>query len=882
MREELAAECLLNFDFLLAKVEAFSLRETIDDFSLKHDNNLCARVAKALNVSRSSLNRHPNTLACVITAHLLESKSSDHDSKYLKSLVRACVTRGTKENKLMPRRQLYDDVDERVLSILTHPLLPDYQRHVVGSADASSLLIRLWDNLIGVWDLASGEMEKQLTLWPDFNPPLNVMRPCDVRLNSVTGKYAAHLVVFTTSQAQDGWPISVVDLDTCDVKHCVTLNCPELEHPGPGALDSLHLLAFQHYVIISVTEGKCKIFDLETGEVVTSLSYDMTLLQIDSEAMKLFMVCPENGVMKVVCMQTWEWLKNIELVIDRIWTHMFSTRDRIVLASTEFHHLCVYNKNTDYINYLDLLDELQNEDVHDVILSQDRTLAAFCHQEGALVVDLDNLRVVRTCQLPDKHVTFKKLSFAFSSDGRHLLSANTGCVLVWSVRSSAAVKEVKFRDVEGVKQVMCVARSDVTDQQAVVLVPETTRSFYVISLEATLSSARVQVASKSIKMASSVFRLLSAHTCSSTLAYNSSFTELFLLDAERGQGKTLTFKNKEIHEPVASLDGKFFFVWMKDSVSKMDSLSRERGVVVFSMKTGKQVSVVYVSRSFTRLATFSHSSRYIITQSHKFEWRKSHISIWDISSKTAKLVTSFPVQNANVGVMQCIYGDKYVVCLYKMEAEQVGCDLVVYEVESGSVVHSSSGYGRRTLLTVEADDSIAFVSKEPKDRAKNPQPNELIARSLTRFCFKTLTAEELGLPQFGNWDFDANGSRAVNSALEVFDTRTCTQLCAFADISMLHQPCLSSDGRLLAWFNTEDLSINIADVDRHCLIGRAFTQSLAASLQLCCHDNVVVVGCQDGHLLLYDVIDSKEKKDSVLERHLGKGMSRTTRFCQLL
>ena len=156
MREELVAECLLNFDFLLAKVEAFSLRETIDDFSLRHDNNLCARVAKALNVSRSSLNRHPNTLACVITAHLLESKTSDHDGKYLKSLVRACVTRGTKENKLIPRRQLYDDVDERVLSILTHPLLPDYQRHVVGSADASSLLIRLWDNLIGVWDLASG------------------------------------------------------------------------------------------------------------------------------------------------------------------------------------------------------------------------------------------------------------------------------------------------------------------------------------------------------------------------------------------------------------------------------------------------------------------------------------------------------------------------------------------------------------------------------------------------------------------------------------------------------------------------------------------------------------------------------------------------------
>ena len=356
------------------------------------------------------------------------------------------------------------------------------------------------------------------------------------------------------------------------------------------------------------------------------------------------------------------------------------------------------------------------------------------------------------------------------------------------------------------------------------------------------------------------------------MVVGSNFCDMTLCDVQTHSTTALTFESKEIDEPVLSLDGRFVLVRFWHDV-EMSSLTRSYWLKVYSVQTGKVVSKVPVSDHLLKRFQFSQSSRLIVTQCENNDKSQPELSLWRFDTPIAVCVTTIVMKRGDVSRVSCVYNDKFISVLHKHLVPQYA--LSVYSVKSGEETFYAENYARRLPHSPLHQPYIYAAKRREVEDVTKSYPT-------CRVDLRTMTETAIDVKLYGWVQFDVSGARAVDSSLQVYDMRTCKLLCKFGDhLQMLHCPAISADGAYVTWFSAEQTRVFVVCVDTCSVIGHVFLHSTPLCIEIG-HNDVIVVGCDDGSIMTFDVTDTDAKRDAMRRLYSTRAENKTTRLCQLL
>ena len=171
----LKKECLFNLDFLHAKLNACGIHSILSDFldaqNITDDTGL-SDVRSALSETRATLSREPSSLPIELSGRLLHLVDFNLD---IRKLLNQCF----RSSALIPITVCYPAPGGALIQNLEHKDLPieGMEKCLFVSNQGKNLLALSEKNEIIVWDLQTGEIENEVTLWPDKDDvKLNVMK----------------------------------------------------------------------------------------------------------------------------------------------------------------------------------------------------------------------------------------------------------------------------------------------------------------------------------------------------------------------------------------------------------------------------------------------------------------------------------------------------------------------------------------------------------------------------------------------------------------------------------------------------------------------------------------------------------------------------------
>lgn len=171
--KSLKANCLFNLDFLQAKLEANGVHAVLADLNEAQEQRNEEDIGylwKALSETRTTLNQNPKTLPIELAGRLLYRATHSLD---VRKLVQQCCLKAT----LMPVTVCYPTPGGALIQSLEHKDLPSAQKNLVLTNHGQNLLALSAKNDLIVWELASGDVERELPLWPAADTTkLNIMR----------------------------------------------------------------------------------------------------------------------------------------------------------------------------------------------------------------------------------------------------------------------------------------------------------------------------------------------------------------------------------------------------------------------------------------------------------------------------------------------------------------------------------------------------------------------------------------------------------------------------------------------------------------------------------------------------------------------------------
>ena len=159
---DLKYRVLFNYEWLHAKLSAFSLHEVLSDFNMTieaglRDDDVCL-LAGALRVGGWHVNANPDTLAFDLIGRLLHYYDGHDRHESVRSLLQQCDTQSLKHSSLVPILPCFDSPTTMSLYILeghSHVI-----SDVVFSEGTNELVSISKDGTVAFWDLGTGERSR--------------------------------------------------------------------------------------------------------------------------------------------------------------------------------------------------------------------------------------------------------------------------------------------------------------------------------------------------------------------------------------------------------------------------------------------------------------------------------------------------------------------------------------------------------------------------------------------------------------------------------------------------------------------------------------------------------------------------------------------------
>ena len=862
-KELLLQSCLLNFDWMRAKIRAFSLQDALDDYRYLESNYLCNKIVHSLNLARSTLSKNPSSLGSEILARLLylNNRKNTTNSGLFKQMLSQTIHGAAKENVLIPRQQIFAEMDERIMYTLEYPNLPKNWKIVCLSPDGYAMYAVAHPNEMPIWDLKTGELEKVLKLWPTTDPKLNVCQ-----LSEDASGQKRYCLLASCYQSKEN-PVTVVDLVTGEIIHSVKL---ENHYPSLAFTESVQMELISDSVLMNIVRKECCMYDCETGKAIFTFPEKADIMHVPPSKKNIIFFVGSTKSAHVYTTHNRQLVSSCSIQDTPV--KVLSTFDTTLMLTKKSNQLELWDfeASTPPNMITSLSFEKYTSEIKDIDLSHDKQFLAAVHKDGVVFWNVHRNKFVQNCLVPSyckpDNLNYKaiQLKAAIAQGNEQVMCAYEDYIITWCTTSK------QMPCVMNITSTTCRALDIITsansDNNIAVSVTARSLSFRILNIDRIVKTKQ-DIWTPMMKMESGCRYIDTAETNNTLVARSCDPREVWIVDALTGTKLQSEFQQYEVLRPLTSADGRYAIL-MRIGGPHVPCLN------IYASATGKHITSIPVYSTGLRTYSLSQDGNYVVTHSEETTHEKVEIVIWEIASNAPKKI-SLDTKIGGISYIEFVYQDRYIAALqqYPQLNEGKDCKLRIYDVSNGKEIHHSGGYVRDGMYTINTKSFLYMIKAGNTDA-----DNKLCHFDLDNFRI----VKEHPICPIGYLSLSECGTYGMDTALKVYDLKQGKLLQSFSDghktqIRQHRQtyPCITFDGHYVAWLNIIEEYVNVGDVRSGSLIGRIFTHSTPLSLRVT-KDNIICVGTDDGYIMMYSIVDSPESVAEMCESLL-KTSTRTNK-----
>ena len=836
----LKTECLFNYDWLHTKLLATSVQSIMDDLAfVSTEDAECSLLKTVLNLARSTMSNSPDTLAVEIIGRLKPYRHSNH--KHISRLVDQCYEMAPKHNALLPRQQCFTTTGGSLKFAIEHQDHPPTQKILAMAPDCKSMYIGTVYNSLLKWDLDQGEVEKEITLWQDKN---------QFKFNVIGANHDRSRLVVGTAYQTDRNPVVLVDGQQGEVVGSIDL---QKIYPNVGFIDDCQLFILENNQLLAIVAGKAvDCFDLKDGSLKHSFDFLPGASCISQPTSKGLISVKGSSQVKLCDLLASLVIISVDLLgipkyiyLNKSLTAGFATYGKgceftAIELVTKTHELRESNLSTSDMN------------IQAISMSPSDTYLIL---RGTAEVELWSTKkmkryfrfTVPSYIIPEQQ-RVPDFVVQVTADESKLVVGYYQYLIVWGIATRSII-----RVADTLRKIDTLTLTE-DSQQAIT-------TFLRNRLVCVWDLVNLDEETHKPLALESGCRYLGVGRHTRTLVvrgYTSNECRTVSLDDGCISGKPTV--EVETIAPIMSANGSVFVLRDPGRAGGPDVSST--CMTVCKTSTGEPLGFIPVKGLYLKTFTLSNNGDFVISHEEASPTEDVVLTMWLTDGGLEE--KRIPAVTGGIGYMFTADNDSLLVAQHQYPLTEQGrkCTIKVYDLHDNVELYTIENVLKDSLYVTPDTKTIVYVktgADQSADKlviqeARNPQ----------------LFRENVNLP-IGRFNFSSAASRAVDTEIRAFDLKADKILATFTNpneimITKQNQtwPKITEDGQHVVFLILRKGVVQVGHIDSGQVIGRCFIH--AVPLAVLVSANTVIVGADDGRIVLLEIFDVINGDERTTER----------------
>ncbi|WAR13694.1 NWD2-like protein [Mya arenaria] len=840
---EVRSVCLFNYNWLLNKIKAVSLQDVLLDYTHFGENN--GIIHKALKAGKSTLKLFPETIAielCGRLLALLQTKTEKHETKLLEDSMQASA----KQCRLVPYVSCYTIPSQSELYSIENSQVPVNAYISDISSESSHFATLAEQNTVMIWDSEVGELETTVTLISTDEANLNVMK-------KPSGK---DVVIVGTTHQEKLNPVFVVNINNGEVEHRLML---DKLYKKIVFNDQLHFSVTDKLLLVHVNNQAADVFDLKSSKLLHE--FDGEPDQAIFVAMDTMLVLhpTKTNFYKIYRSDTFELVHQVNC---KGTPKSLFINDKTTLG-------CVVMENLPDMLILNLEEgsQLGNQKGHVNVASMSKTknqrvtmeagVGLVTSLEGFLVFDVKSLKKLREIKVPDQFKPrYRVLDFdaVLTPDQAYIIAGYDRHLIVWETKTGKLVDSIEATrsrishlkiSPDGKYVIQTNGRNNQITAWSVEALKKNIHSYKPLSLS---NSARYMCVNRE-------------GTVAVTRSINS--TDFSVIDVIQGTKRCDISHDFEGMCPFVTEDGIYAVIREYNS---------ENCLKVWDTVSGEMVSQVAVSSLYLKAYILGTKPENMVVMVENDATQQNILTFYNLPSATE---TGISVTLGKYNMLQIFFADhdKYLfVGIEEHTDSGVKIYTKGYSVSTGKEIMVYPKMHPKKVQMITPDSDCIMGQRIHVDKNGKESWELAVLKIETGDAIATCRDCPESVLYIGN-----KGQYGIDRKRFVYDIKKGKRLFQFdpecEESKSTPKPKLTKDEKLALWIDMKSGLVKLGNVETQELIGMAPTHSLVLNLEVT-PKGIILVGCEDGRIMLLQIVDGGKNKDALFHGVFTRSMKR--------
>ena len=848
--EELRSLCLLNFEWNEIKLKAVSIQELLLDLALFGEKD--GILHKALKASQSTLTKFPQTLAMEISGRLLallQTNAQNDEIKLLEQSLTACA----QECQLVPYQPCFVIPSESEMYAIENAKLPINPKISEISSDSTHFATLSNDNEVLIWDVNNGELDAAIELMGKDEGTLNVM-------SKPFGKDV--LIIGSINQGK-GNPVYVVNLKNYTVETKIKL---EKKYTKIAFFDDLKFDITSDRLLVTVLKQSADVFDRESGKLLHEfdVSPDESFLVADD---KLVLFHPkQTNMFTIYNMDTFEFVYQISCkeTPQSIFVNEHRNLGCIVLENTKKIDLVNLQQGSSVGQIVGTIDLKKTKDltIKSVQMLQDHCLITGL--EGFILCDLKSKKVLKEIGIPESflpHYRVLECHSVLTPDLAHVIVGYDKNLILFSVETGKIIHSIEAAKSRishlhitpsGGLVITTNTRNNRVTAWDIMSLKKKSRSYQPLSLS---NSARYMCIDRLGKTA--VFRSVTS-------------IEFAVVDVALGQKRCFISADFEAMAPSITEDGKY---------AVLREYHSDRCLKVWDTISGNLTTTLPISSLNLKAVVLGIKPENMVVLTESESTGENTLMLYSLPSGSE---TGVKIPLGKYNMMQIIFAenDKYIIVGVE---EQLYPGVKIYSrsyaTDTGAEVQTYDNMHPKHIQQITGESDCILGPRIKTDKNGNKSWETVVLNIETGDTMVTFTEAPVTSLEIG-WE----GHYGIDKDRTIFNIKTGNKHCQFdshlgEQKKNVPRPVMTKDENFAVWLDVESGIVKIGNVETKQVIGMSPIHSIPMNMVVT-QEKVIIIGCEDGRIMMLQMIEDKKKTDGILKRTLKHSMRKVKRMSE--
>ncbi|XP_060582877.1 NACHT and WD repeat domain-containing protein 2-like [Ruditapes philippinarum] len=840
--QELRSLCLLNFEWNEIKLKAISLQEVLLDLALCGEKE--GILHKALKASQQTLRKFPETLAMEISGRLLALLPGNvrvDEMKLLENSLTACA----QKCRLVPYQPCFGIPSESEMYTIENAKLPINPKISEISSDSTHFATLSADNEVLIWDVNNGELDAVIELRKKEDGILNVM-------SKSFGKDV--LIIGTINQIKTN-PVYIVNFKNCALEEKIEL---EKKYSKIAFFDDLKFDITSDRLLVTVLKQSADVFDRQSGKLLHEFDVNPDEAILIAEDKMILFHPKQTNMYTIYRMDTFEFVYQISCKETPKAIFMNAQRDFGCIVLEKANKVDLVNLQQGP-NVGQIAGTIDLNKVKDLTIQRVQLVDDLCLITGIysfVLYDLKSKKVTKEVRIPESYdPNYRVLEFhtVLTPDLEHIIAGYDKNIILFSVATGKILHSIEATKSR-------ISRLHISPAGGLI-VTTNTRNNHVTAWDI-MSLKNKPRSYQPLSLNNSVRYMCADRLGTTAVCRSMNSTEFAVVDVSLGQTRCFISKDYEAMTPCITEDGKY---------AVLREYHSDRCLKVWDTVSGNLVTTFPISSLNLKAFVLGMKSENMVVVTESENTGQNSMELYSLPSGNQ---TGVKIPLGKYNLMQLVFAenDKYIIVGIE---EQLHPGVKIYSrsysTKTGDEFQTYDNMHPKHIQRLTVGSDCFLGPRINTDKAGNKSWETAVLNIETGDTMVTFKESPVSVLSIG-WE----GHYGIDRDRNIFNIKTGDKHCQFdthlgEQKKSVPRPLLTTDENFAFWLDVGAGVVKVGNVQTKQVIGMSPIHSIPMNITVT-SEKVVIIGCEDGRIMMLQMIEDKKDADGILKRTLKHSM----------